>query len=503
MSGMEKEIRISDNSITKRISCQKGDQSILTQRRRESELVAAMTREQNRREQIVLNRSIEGSHRREPSMSMEEMEEKIRQTLMKYQEIYNRARELKLKGEELEQRWEKLRAEDIKRDKEDEELEKRFNSNTDSLHELGTRISENNKHIKDKEKLISSYKDVNISNKKRLYYEEINSIEKELHELKINQRKMNTESGILEDKQLSIRYDQEVIKAKDEELTKNVESLREERKKYYEDIRQHNERMKKYYEEVDPSMQARILACSIVNDQIPQAKEEESEKLPQTPDGRARETQKLVFQANEIGLRWIKLGYVGPKTQEDRKELQRQELRTAAWEYGLKPQDSTQKRKLEDLIYRALHIDIEEDEIRALVKCWRILGNYEVKDKEKSTNQLMKDTRYEQYKKELANKKLRELSFDFGKLKKEFEKKDINPTELYETSDKLEYHMEAIKSHILSEIDRVTGKSSTVDFEDLPIGKECRRVVPLPENNKEDQNVTLKVKLQRKISRNK
>ena len=95
--------------IRERQRCQRPPQE-----RRAEELVPARSvqadlREQNRREQIVLNRSIEGSHRREPSMSMEEMEEKIRQTLMKYQEIYNRARELKLKGEELEQRWEKLR----------------------------------------------------------------------------------------------------------------------------------------------------------------------------------------------------------------------------------------------------------------------------------------------------------------------------------------------------------------------------------------------------------
>jgi hypothetical protein len=503
MSGMKERIHISDNAITERTPRQEGSQNILRQRRLESKRIAAMTQEQKRQEQAILDGSMKGNHQRELSMSMEELEEKSRQTIIKYQEIYDRTRELKLKGEELEQRKKKNQNEDLKRQKEDEEREKRFNSNTDSLHNLGIRISENNKRIQEKEKLILTYEGVNIFSKGETYHNKINDIKGELDELKINQSKMNIERGIIENDQLSIFDDQEDIKERDKDLTTNWASLQEEAKKYNKDIEQHSERIEKYREEVDQSMHTKILACSIVNDQIPQAKEEESEKLPQTPEERARETQKLVSQANEIGLCWIKLGYVGPKNQEDRKELQRQKLRTAAWEYGLKPQDSKQKRKLEDLIYHALHIDIEENEIRALVKCWRILGNYEVKDKEKSTNQPMKDTRYEQYKKELANKKLRELSLDFGKLKKEFEKKNIKPTELYETSDKLEYHMEAIKSHILSEIDRITGKSSIVNFEDLPIGKECIRAVPLPEDNKEDQNVTLKEKLQRRKSRNK
>lgn len=505
MSGMEKEVHISDDSITKQVPSRGvgkgGNPDILMRRRYESNLIANMTREKKRQEQEILGKSAERNHRRDSSISMERMENKISSTITEYQKIYDRTRELELKREELTQRRIELHNEDIKRQEEDKELGENFDSNMNCIHDLGKKILENGKRIEHIKKKIAIYENTKVHNRRESYYEEINTAKKELHELEENQYEMNMNIDNLNEEQISITDNKDDIEEKDKKLVKALEDLKNEENKLLGDFERHAKYMVEYDKNVSKSVNAIIIARSIMNEQISQAKEEKSEKLPQTPGERAEETQKIVSQASQISLRWIRLGYVGPETQEDRRELQKQKLRSAAWEYGLKPQDSDQKRKLENLICHALQIHIEEHEIRALVKCWKTLGNYDVKDKEKSIKQPMKDSRYEQYKKELAKKELREFSFNFGKSKKEFEKKGPKLTEIFKASDELQYYMEAIKSCILSEVDRVTGQSSKVNFEDLPIGKECRQVVPLPDNNREEaKGTTLKKKVQRRIS---
>jgi hypothetical protein len=256
------------------------------------------------------------------------------------------------------------------------------------------------------------------------------------------------------------------------------------------------------------------LTFSILNDYQPKIRENEDNKeLPQTLEARNEETKKIISQANEIGLYWINIGYKGPENLEDTRESYKYLLRNAAWEYGLKSQDSSREKLLKTLICESLDAKISYSEIKELVRYWRALGAYQIKDKEKLPQQIMKDERTEQQKKELYKQNLRRSSLKFGNCRKDFEKTNAQVIEssgklqhyakledIIESSDKLQHHMEEIESFILSEIERVTGQSSKFIFTDQPIGKACKAVVPDSDDGTEHKKHSLVQKLREKIN---
>ena len=145
---------------------------------------------------------------------------------------------------------------------------------------------------------------------------------------------------------------------------------------------------------------------------------------PKTAKARKREFNRIVSMSNDIISYHQNLGLMGPDfSNNGEEELQKYNLRLAAFDYGIKHNQESELN-LREAIDNCLQLSIAEPEVRNIVQCFKYLGRYDVSmmDKlQKGDKKIASFKRPRVYEEEQFKHEISMHAMNFGKAKKEFE----------------------------------------------------------------------------------
>jgi len=228
---------------------------------------------------------------------------------------------------------------------------------------------------------------------------------------------------------------------------------------------------------------------TIIRDSQDYHPQKDDYKFPETPAQREEEANKIISRVDIIGPYWIKLGENGPQEKKDEIEIQKLHLKNSVDAFGQNEQDSNREFQVRSEINTLLQMGVGKSEIQDLVNSWRYLGSYQpgkgaessedraiarLKGSEAKSGEasILKDQRLEAHKKELFDRGLSEKAFALGKTKRDLRQADASSKQ--KLTDDSEFQIYQIKSHILSELDRVTGYGG-LNLDETKIGIACRQ----------------------------